>query len=197
MTEQEHPETDAPEPRQADGVQPTDEESTEAAAQLEAEGEGQVELELEIDTGPGPERLHGELLDMLRESLNAEGPAAFDRWGLAFLHSLDDHEFEQQREQWGIELKDALDYYNRGVLLARREDYAQAIECFDKALELNEQQPDDRVSEPDLWFNRTLALEHSGDLEGAREGWKAYIDEYEHAEDLDAVKQHLTTLVDV
>lgn len=133
------------------------------------------------------DQCHGRYLDWFKQSLAAEGETAYKRWGMPLFHSMTDEEVESQRAALGFEVRDALDQYNRGCLLAGREDYAGAAKAFDRALALD----------PDLeeaLFNRALTAEKTGDLAKARELWNRYLDRYGESDDADDVKDHLGTL---
>lgn len=134
-----------------------------------------------------PEQALGRYLDFYKQSLTDEGEKANQRWGLPLFHSLSDEEAEAQRAMLGIAPKDALDYFNRGCLLAQREDFAGAIKAFDQAILRDAQLRD-------AWYNRALTLEKLGDANGARQAWRAYMENFGDSEDADAVKQHLESL---
>jgi tetratricopeptide (TPR) repeat protein len=137
-----------------------------------------------------PWEFHARYLDLLRESLKADGEKAYERWGISLFHCLSDEEIEAQRQELGFDVKDALDFYNRGCLLASREDYAQACQFFAKALEAEPELPEAR-------FNYALCLEKSGEMDKARAAWQVYLDQYAVAEEVEDVKQHLGSLASV
>lgn len=136
------------------------------------------------------EQHHARMLADFQQSVEAEGETAFMRWGLPLYHSLTDEAVEAQRAAHGIEPADALDFYNRGCLLASREDFAGAAKAFARAAELN-------ADLPEAAFNHALALEKSGDAKGARKAWQAHLETLEEdSEDADEIKEHLTTLAE-
>jgi tetratricopeptide (TPR) repeat protein len=128
-------------------------------------------------------------LELFKQSLVAEGEAAYKRWGMLLFHSLSDEEAEAQRRSLGFEIKDALDYYNHGCMLVGREDFAGAVKTFDHAIELDS-------NLPEAVFNKAMALESLGDLAAARQTWLAYLEKYGENEDAGEVKQHLESLTE-
>ena len=138
---------------------------------------------------PKPEAFLGRLLDLFRQSLAQDGEKAYLRWGLPLFQSMEDEEAEGQKEALGIQPVDALDHYNRGCLLALREQWSEAIKMFDKAIA-----QDSTLVE--AYFNRALALEKSGDLKAAREAWNAWIERFGDRPEASDVKQHLGALAD-
>lgn len=134
-----------------------------------------------------PEQFHDRQLELLRQSLSAEGEGAYQRWGLSLFHSLHDDEAERQRETLGLQPKDALDHYNRGCLLAGREDFAGAARAFDRAAQL-----DARLTE--AFYNRALAQEKAGEVAAAKSSWQAYLERFGDSDDVSDVRQHLESL---
>jgi tetratricopeptide (TPR) repeat protein len=136
------------------------------------------------------EQHHARLLADFQQSVAAEGETAFKRWGLPLYHSLSDEAVEAQRLAHGVQPTDALDFYNRGCLLASTEDFAGAAKAFARALELKPE-----LSE--AAFNHALALEKSGDAKGARKAWQAQLEALEDgSEDAEAIKEHLGSLAE-
>jgi tetratricopeptide (TPR) repeat protein len=133
------------------------------------------------------ERFHGRYVDLYKESLGQEGEIAHARWGLPLFHSLSDEDAEAQRLALGFEPRDALDFYNRGCLLAGRGDFAGAARDFERAVQLD-------ASLADAYYNRALALEEAGDKAGARTAWQAYLARFNESEDTGEVRQHLESL---
>ena len=133
------------------------------------------------------DQCHGRYLDYFRQSLASEGETAYRRWGMPLFHSLNDEETESQRAALGFVPANALDFYNRGCLLAAREDYAGAAKAFEKASQL-----DDQLAE--AVFNRAMALEKAGDIAKARSVWNQYLESFGEAEDVPEVKEHLGSL---
>ena len=124
-------------------------------------------------------------LGMLRQCLAKEGVSAYQRWGLALFHNLNDEEAQAQREEMGIRFGDALDEYNSGCLLAAREDYAGAIEAFVRALAMDPMLDD-------AAYNQALALELLGRTAESRKAWQQYLEERASVEETSEIKQHLT-----
>jgi tetratricopeptide (TPR) repeat protein len=141
------------------------------------------------ETAPTPAQHHAALLERFRETLGAEGEKAYARWGLSLLYSLDDEQIETQRQALGLKPRDALDHYNHGCLLARREQYAEAAKAFEQAVKL-----DPALAEAD--FNHAFALECAGQKIPARKAWVAHLEKFADTPDAAEIKQHLTALVD-
>jgi tetratricopeptide (TPR) repeat protein len=134
-----------------------------------------------------PEHFHARQVEQFAESLAKDGELALQRWGFPLFHSLSDEQVQAQRQVLGFPLRDALDHYNHGCMLAGQGDFTGAIKSFDQALKLN----------PELEeaaFNRAVALEQAGNANGARDAWKAYVEQYPDSEETADVRLHLTTL---
>ena len=135
------------------------------------------------------DQFHGRQLELYKQSLAAEGEVAYLRWGLPFFHSLSDEEVELQKRALGFEPKDALDFYNRGCLLAKQDDFEGAAKHFARAVQIN----------PELaeaLYNQALALESAGNKAAAQGAWQAYLEKFGENEDVEEVKQHLGTLAE-
>lgn len=131
-----------------------------------------------------PEHFHARQLEQFSESLGKDGELALQRWGLMLFHSLSDELAQAQREALGFPLRDALDHYNQGCLLASRGDFAGAVRHFDETLKL-------RPEMPEAQFNRALALDQAGNAGAAREAWKQFVDRNPDHEETPSVKAHL------
>ncbi|MCE5228598.1 hypothetical protein LLG95_03250 [bacterium] len=127
------------------------------------------------------------LLNELRASLDKDGLSAYKRWGLCLFHNYEDAEAEAQREAMGFEPKDALDFYNRGCLLASRNDFAGAAKAFAGAAKL-----DAKLAEAQ--YNYALALELAGQMSDARKAWAQYAEQFADREDVAEVRDHITSL---
>lgn len=134
-----------------------------------------------------PWEFHARYLDLMRESLKADGEQAYTRWGISMFHCLSDEEIEAQRLELGFEQKDALDFYNRGCLLAIREEFGPACESFAKAIEASPEMAEAR-------FNYALCLEKTGELDKARPAWQEYLEQFAGPDEVEDVKQHLGSL---
>ncbi|MGN6630323.1 MAG: tetratricopeptide repeat protein [Candidatus Nitrosocosmicus sp.] len=66
------------------------------------------------------------------------------------------HEYRSINKPIEPDLKNAVDYYNKGISLYYLGSYNEAIACYDKAIELN---PD----YTDAYYNKGLLLNHLGD----------------------------------
>lgn len=167
----------------SDKETPREESASAAASSDEAPGKGASE-----EGGKRPaDQCHGRYVEYYKQSLNAEGEVAYQRWGMPFFHSLPDEDVQTQFAALGLEPTDALDFYNRGCLLAAREDFAGAAKAFEHAAQLD-------PALADAVYNRALALELAGDLARARETWRTYQEQFGEAEDAEEVKDHLGSL---
>lgn len=136
---------------------------------------------------PHPSQHLERLLDDLRASLDKDGLVAYKRWGLPLFHNLGDPEAEAQREKFGFEPKDALDYYNRGCLLASRDDFSGAAKAFAKAAKLD-------ATLAEAFYNHALSLELAGQTSDARKAWNQYVEQFADREDVAEVREHLAAL---
>ena len=59
-------------------------------------------------------------------------------------------------------------WYNKGLALARLGKYEEAVECYDKALEIN-------TNAPGLWYNRACSNVKRGNIENGLEDLKTAI----------------------
>ncbi len=134
-----------------------------------------------------PSRHFEYLLEQFRASLAAEGPAAYQRWGLTLYHSMNDEELEAQREQLGFAPADALDHFNRGCLLAAREDFAGAARHFGEAVKLD-------AGLAEALYNLALAQESAGQKAEAKRSWNQYLERFSDREDGAEVREHLVAL---
>jgi tetratricopeptide (TPR) repeat protein len=135
------------------------------------------------------DQFHSRQVELYKQSLAAEGEVAYLRWGLPFFHSMSDEEVETQQLALGLEPTDALDFYNKGCLLAIKEDFAGAAKAFGRAVQLQPELAEAR-------YNQALALESAGNKAAARDAWQAYLEKFGESEDAEEVKQHLGTLAE-
>ena len=141
----------------------------------------------EATTKGQAEQFHKRYVELFKESLAQEGEIAYARWGMPLFHSLSDEDAEAQRLALGVEPQDALDFYNRGCLLAHQEDPAGAAKAFARAAQL-----DPALAE--AVYNQALALEQADDKSGALETWQDYLARFGENEDAVVVRQHLESL---
>lgn len=143
----------------------------------------------EEPTGPHPSEYFVRQLDDFRQSLANDGEGTMARLGISLLQCLNDEEIESQRVAMGIAPKDEYDYYNRGCLLAQREEYADAVKAFDQAIAL-------KSDFAEAQFNRAVTLETNGDMAEARKAWQDFTVQFADSESILEIKQHLGELAD-
>lgn len=136
---------------------------------------------------PHPSQHLERLLNELRASLEKDGTAAYKRWGLPLFHNLSDADAEAQREKLGFEPKDALDFYNRGCLLASRDDFSGAAKAFARAAKMDE-------TLAEAQYNHALSLELAGQTADARKAWHQYVEQFPDRDDVAEVRDHLSTM---
>ncbi|MEN6625478.1 MAG: tetratricopeptide repeat protein [Candidatus Sumerlaeia bacterium] len=136
---------------------------------------------------PHPSQHLERLLGEMRASIEKDGMAVYKRWGLALFHNYSDAEAEAQREAFGFEPKDALDFYNRGCLLASRNDFAGAAKAFAQAAKLD-------ATLAEAQYNLALSLESAGQNAEAKKAWNQYVEQFADSEDVAEVREHLAAL---
>jgi hypothetical protein len=62
-----------------------------------------------------------------REMAKEDLPAAYKRFGVTLVHSLDEETYFREMARFGWEPRTALDYYNQGVLASQRGDHKEAL----------------------------------------------------------------------
>lgn len=132
--------------------------------------------------------LFDDQMDAYHEALEAGLDVAERRFGFVLYHSLPGSEVVGLRQQMGFKPAEATDFYNLGVVAAENEDFAQAIEQFQKALKVDAQ-----LAEAE--FNLALARELSGDVAAAKKQWSSYLKREDINEsDRTAVAEHVKEL---
>ncbi len=132
--------------------------------------------------------LYEDQLQAYHEALDRGLDCAGRRFGFVLYHSLPGSEVVELRKQMGFKPIEATDFYNLGVVHAEKEEYAEAIKMFQKALEL-----DSDLAEAE--FNLALAFELSGDVTAAKKTWSLYMKrETTNESDRTEVAEHLKEL---
>lgn len=72
-----------------------------------------------------------------RQMLKKDPSAAYSRYGVTLLHSLDEETYFEEMSRFGWEPETAIDYYNQGVLATEAGDNEKALEQYEKAAELD------------------------------------------------------------
>lgn len=140
-----------------------------------------------VVTKKRPEHFFQNHLELFRQSLEAEGDNAYDRWGFSMLFGLNEEDAHQQLKSLGFESTDALGCYNEGCVAAQAEDFAKARELFAKACAADPELTDAR-------FNLAIACERTGDNQAARTEWLAYLENCEDEDVRNEIEAHLKTL---
>ncbi|MCX7011669.1 MAG: tetratricopeptide repeat protein [Candidatus Sumerlaeota bacterium] len=132
--------------------------------------------------------LYQEELRRYRMALNRGIDRAYRRYGFVLYHSLEGAEAVELRQKIGLPMEDALDAYNLGVVAAQKDEWAEAVRCFQQALAADS-------ALADAEYNLALALEKKGDAAGARKRWNSYLKREDLSEaDRGAVEAHVKEL---
>lgn len=136
-------------------------------------------------------------LDEFRETLEEDAPAAYRRYGVTLLHSLDEETYFKELARFGWQPETALDFYNQGVIAANRGDHEQALELYQEALKRDPELPC-------ALFNLACSCEALGRSDQQRTALKKYVDllskrerrelSEQEAADLDAAREALASL---
>ena len=126
-------------------------------------------------------------IDLFRQSLQGEGAEAYGRWGYSMLFSLTDDEVMQQYASLGLEASDALDFYNKGCVLASQEKFEEACASFERATAAVPP-----VSE--FYYNLALVQEKLGKSAEARKTWEALLENFPEDPERAEVEAHLGEL---
>ncbi len=126
-------------------------------------------------------------LEGFTKTLQADPAQAYSRFGLALFHSLSDEDAQAQLSALKIDQKDGLSLYNKGVLLAKEEKFAEAAKAFAEASQLDS-------SLPEAVFNQALATEMAGNATEARKLWNKYLELCDDPDESSEIKNHITEL---
>ncbi len=80
------------------------------------------------------------------------------------------------RSHWSSQ--EAIEWYNKGIALVESNRYEEAIECYDKAIEIN-------AEDADVWYNKGVALDGLYRDEEARECYDNAIECYDKLIEID------------
>ncbi len=139
-----------------------------------------------------PSDLYEFEIERYRELLEKNPEYAFQRYGLALLYSMPTEETFTLRREFGWKNREALDYYNMGVIDCIEEKFNDAMKHFEKAESME-------CEQPELFFNIAAIYEERDDIKSAKEYYQKYIDLAEQwddiphtlQEELDEAREHL------
>lgn len=120
-------------------------------------------------------------LKNFREAYQEDPQKAFGAYGLTLTHSLTKEEVLGLYEHVGFEPRDAADLYNRGVMAAKSEDYAKAIEHFRHALEKDS-------TLLDAVYNLAICYERTKQFPQALSTWQTLADSLRDQRNADEAK---------
>ncbi len=130
------------------------------------------------------------LVEGFCKALESGAADVYDRWGYSLFHSIQPDVAERERARLGVPLRDALDHFNRGCLLAGDGKFAEAVKAFDQAVKLKEDFYEAR-------YNLGLALERAGEIPKARKAWTESLQHCDDEAEASAIKHHLSELADL
>lgn len=128
----------------------------------------------------GNERFERER-DRFRQATKDNLELALDVNGLTLLHSLPIDEGTELLEKFGFEPKDAVEYYNRGVVAAQKDNLPKAIEWFRKAAATES-------TLLDAIYNLAACYERSKQTPQALSTWQTYLDSIKDKGDEELIK---------
>ena len=134
-------------------------------------------------------------IDRFNEVLEKDKKYAYDRYGFTLLYSLPPEQIFKIKMEMGWQGKDALDFYNLGVVACQEEAYKEALKHFQKAESMN-------CDQPELFYNIAAIHEDGEENDKAKEYYQKYIDvveKWDHIPknlqlELDEVREHIKTL---
>ena len=141
------------------------------------------------DIQHGGKKLFEAQMEQFRKLASKDLEDAFERYGFALFHSTTPEEQALIREQLGIKCQDANDFYDLGIALASKEEYAKAIIAWNQALKMDPKMAN-------AIYNIAVANERMNNLSAARNNYKKYIDSIEETEEIERIKQHLAEIGD-
>jgi len=102
-------------------------------------------------------------------------------YGLTLAHSLSFEDNTELIERFGFEPKNAVEYYNRGVVAAQKEDFPLAIDQFRRAVEA-----DSTLLE--AVHNLAVCYERTKQMPQALSTWQTYLDSIKNLDNEDEIK---------
>ncbi len=122
-----------------------------------------------------------------REALKLDAEAAHNRYGMTFINSLNPAERALVLKGMGIEITEALDFYNLGCQSAREENWTDAIIHFKRAIEMDS-------SLTDAIHNLAICYEKTGHAPQAKSTWEVYANVIEDDDEVHRVHEHMGEL---
>lgn len=134
-------------------------------------------------------------IERFKELLDQDKEYAFRRYGLTLLYSLKPESTHAILQDLGWKNRDALDYFNQGVILAQEGKPKEALDIFEKSESM-------KCERPELFYNIAAIAEEEGDNQKAKVYYQRYIDAVEKwneiprslQKDLDETREHLKSM---
>lgn len=131
-----------------------------------------------------------------QELIHQDRGYALQRYGWTLFYSLPPEEIYRLKNEFGWKGEEALDCYNRGVMICDEGKYSEALKLFEKAETM-------KCVIPELFYNMAYIYELNENKDKAREYYQKYIDTCEKLDeipiklqrDLDEVREHIKTLL--
>jgi len=126
-------------------------------------------------------------IGLYRELMASDKDSALNLFGVSLINSVNPAERALALREWGAETAEAVDFYNLGCHFAAQQNYAEAINHFRKAIEI-----DPNLSE--AIYNLAVCYEKSGFIPQARSTWDVYLNVTTDEADKARVREHIGTL---
>jgi tetratricopeptide (TPR) repeat protein len=120
--------------------------------------------------------------EKFRTSSKEDLDLAYKTFGFTLVHSLSIDEGTDLLERCGFEPKNAVEYYNRGVVAVQRENYPRAIDQFRRAAEADS-------SLLDAIYNLAVCYERTKQVPQAISTWQTYLESVKDKGTEEEVKQ--------
>lgn len=127
-----------------------------------------------------------DLVSRFGGALESDTNEAYQRWGLAMFHSIDEGQAHAELSKLGLEPRDALDHYNIGCTHAAAGRFKDACASLETSLALD-------PAFYEAKYNLALAKEQTGEAETARKLWTEAL-ELAGEEEAGAIRQHITEI---
>jgi len=126
-------------------------------------------------------------LGRYRETLKLDPKLALERYGMTLINSINPAERARALKSFGMEVTDAVDFYNLGVQAGNEDNWTEAITHFRKALETD-------PSLVDAIYNLALCYEKTGHTPQAKSTWEIYIESIDDEDEIADIRSHVAEL---
>jgi len=126
-------------------------------------------------------------LNLYRELMAGKKDAALDLFGVTLINSVNPAERAMALKDWGVETVEAVDLYNLGCHFAAQQNYAEAINHFRKAIEI-----DPNLS--DAIYNLAVCYEKAGFIPQAKSTWDVYVNVTKDEGEKARTREHMAAL---